>query len=248
MKSRRPQGEAQQLPSSRSEAKAGGFARYFTGRPCVNGHLEERNTKNGHCLQCDRDRQAYRLANDAAYREKNRAWARAQGKKVRLDPVRGEIRRRQQRATDALRNRKEEKAIWNQLAEVKARRRELQRARYANKLRFDPEYKTIAAFRGSEYARANKDKMNARTAGRRFALKRASPPWLTDLDRAAMVDFYRVAQTVTKLTGVKHEVDHIFPLNGETVSGLHTPWNLQLLTRAQNRAKANLIPEAMQWQ
>lgn len=37
------------------------------------------------------------------------------------------------------------------------------------------------------------------------------------------------------------EVDHIIPLNGENVCGLHTPANLQVLTRAENARKGNKV-------
>lgn len=36
----------------RDEAKAQGLRYYFTGEPCVNGHVEERNTKSGQCTAC----------------------------------------------------------------------------------------------------------------------------------------------------------------------------------------------------
>ncbi|MGH7975002.1 MAG: HNH endonuclease signature motif containing protein [bacterium] len=41
-----------------------------------------------------------------------------------------------------------------------------------------------------------------------------------------------------------YEVDHIVPLQGKLVSGLHVSWNLRYLTPHDNRVKYNLLTES----
>lgn len=75
---------------------------------------------------------------------------------------------------------------------------------------------------------------------RRLAVKLAAmPKWLTREQRGRITDLYCRCLVVTKETNIPHEVDHIIPLRGKNVCGLHVPWNLQLLSSSENRRKSN---------
>jgi hypothetical protein len=79
----------------------------------------------------------------------------------------------------------------------------------------------------------------ANCAKRRARKLQATPTWV-DLNEIETI--YAAARQLTIETGVQHEVDHIYPLKGRNFSGLHVPWNLQILTRTENRQKFNKPP------
>ncbi len=89
-----------------------------------------------------------------------------------------------------------------------------------------------------EYSKNNPGKINAKTAKRRAQKRKATPSWLTEDHWAQMEVFYVEAAVLTRETGIPHEVDHIIPLQGKTVRGLHVPWNLRVITRSENRHKS----------
>lgn len=81
---------------------------------------------------------------------------------------------------------------------------------------------------------------------RRRRMRHATPAWLSPEQKMELRMPYRLAQELTKRTKQKHVVDHIYPLHGETVCGLHVPWNLQVLPFDENAEKSNALPPESQ--
>jgi hypothetical protein len=88
------------------------------------------------------------------------------------------------------------------------------------------------------YYSKNPHKALARDAKRRAAKRNRLPIW-ADVDQIEQI--YKQAAELTAETGIPHEVDHILPLQGKTVSGLHVHNNLQILTQFENRSKGNKL-------
>lgn len=89
------------------------------------------------------------------------------------------------------------------------------------------------------WSKKNRHKRTAAQIERQLQKKKRTPRWLTDHDKVKIVEVYKMAFELSKSTGVKHHVDHIVPLMGESVSGLHVPQNLQVLPYDENIRKKN---------
>ena len=92
-----------------------------------------------------------------------------------------------------------------------------------------------------KYKANNPDLYRAHVSFRRRRFRDATPKWLTKDHKRAIRQLYIDAMTVTRVTGEPYVVDHIIPLLGTTVSGLHVPWNLRVITREENLAKSNQL-------
>lgn len=105
----------------------------------------------------------------------------------------------------------------------------------------NPEKASAAAAKGrgirlkaqSRWRSANKAKMRANWAAYDAQKRQAMPPWV---DRAELAAFYAAAPD-----GM--DVDHIVPLRGKLVCGLHVRANLQYLAPAANKSKGNKWPD-----
>ena len=86
---------------------------------------------------------------------------------------------------------------------------------------------------------SNRATHNAKEARYQAAKLQAVPKWLTKSQLVEIKEWYGLAQELQWLSNEKLHVDHIVPLQGKNVSGLHVPWNLQILTESENCSKRN---------
>lgn len=77
------------------------------------------------------------------------------------------------------------------------------------------------------------------SAKRRAAKVQRTPHWLSEDDLWMIEQAYELAALRTKMFGFAWHVDHVIPLFGKKVSGLHTPYNLQVIPGSLNIAKNN---------
>lgn len=78
---------------------------------------------------------------------------------------------------------------------------------------------------------------------RRKVIRWISERMLSAEDRKRLGRVYRLAEELTFLTGVKHDVDHVWPINHPRFTGLYVPWNLQVIPQSINNMKSNIPPE-----
>lgn len=150
------------------------------------------------------------------YYERNRERIKERSKAYRTQPHRIEAESERQK-----------KRYEENKEEIRAK----QNARLAT-----PEGKAKAAALYRRHYEQNKDYYWAKAHERRAAVLRAMPPWVSNDD---IRPFYKLAQKLTRETGVKHSVDHIVPLVNRKVCGLHVPANLEVIPWIDNCKKFN---------
>ncbi len=74
---------------------------------------------------------------------------------------------------------------------------------------------------------------------RKFEKLKRIPKWLTKSDWIEINWAYDLVKQKTKGSRIKFTVDHIIPLRGKNISGLHCPQNLQIITEKENCKKGN---------
>lgn len=183
-------------PKTRAEAKSTGATHYFTGEPCVRGHIALRKVK-GSCVECVRE-----------------DWA------VDNERRKGKPKTEASQAAGRRYYEKNREAVIARAAARPAVEKRRNRADYKDR---------------------NVDAVRADTSVRKRRHREATPAWLSKDERLQMRELYIQARKLTALTEERYVVDHIVPLRGESVCGLHVPWNLRVITQEENLAKSNKL-------
>jgi len=83
----------------------------------------------------------------------------------------------------------------------------------------------------------NRHRKIATASAREKRIINATPAWLSKEQKLQIQAHYKQAWQLS-IEGVKYEVDHIVPIKNKIVCGLNVPWNMQVITRKENRSKA----------
>lgn len=89
---------------------------------------------------------------------------------------------------------------------------------------------------------SNRGRYNASKAKRRAIKLQRTTKWLTITDFDKIKEYYIYANLFSKTSGIQYDVDHIIPLQGKNISGLHVPENLTIITAIENDRKGNRWP------
>lgn len=87
-----------------------------------------------------------------------------------------------------------------------------------------------------KYYRGNRIACLALSAQYKRRLRKATPPWS---NRFLLEEAYQLAKLRTEVTGIPWHVDHVIPLRGEDVCGLHVETNLAVVPAVVNIRKGN---------
>ena len=94
------------------------------------------------------------------------------------------------------------------------------------------------------WARKNSGRVSAWARQRQLSKIQRTPAWLTVDEHWMIEQAYELAILRSKMFGFPWHVDHVLPLRGKTVSGLHTPYNLQVILGSENCRKGNRVAVA----
>lgn len=200
-----------------------GLKRYFTGKPCVNGEVAERFVSGSHCL-CDKCRKA---------RSKQTAeWANANREIMRKSWIKFK------------RNNPEKIKETSRRYRLEQPERVLE-----SKMRYRSSGSEVERMGTRRWRANNPEKVSALNARSRLIRKRAIPVWFSEWDQFVIEEAFNLSFKREDETGFKWHVDHMIPIVGQSVCGLHCADNIQVIPAVMNMSKNNkfILTERNEW-
>lgn len=160
-----------------------------------------------------------------------RACTKAEGKKqYAKDPDKA----KRQRRADYEKNKESYKERAKKWAEENPdSRREV-------RLTYDRANRNKKKIDSAKHRQQNPGMYRAHFKARQQRKRKAMPAWANE---AAMKAIYTECQRISVVTGIKHHVDHFYPLKNPLVCGLHNEYNLRIIPAVENLSKGNRIPD-----
>lgn len=195
----------------------------------------DKRTNSGRASGCKACQKAWEVANKDAIAERRREYHARNAKKrcayakawADANPERKKASKDAWYARNAESERqKSRSAYWRDPERSRQKAREWQRN---NRER--------AAANNRDRLRRNPGIARAYQVAREQAVARAIPAWA---NKFFISEAYRLARLRKEVCGGEWHVDHIVPLRGRTVCGLHVEHNLQVITGSANVKKNNV--------
>jgi hypothetical protein len=100
-------------------------------------------------------------------------------------------------------------------------------------------HRTVRLAEKKLYRQTSKGLINASSASRKSHIKQRTPAWVDSEELWLIKEVYALATLRTKMFGFSWHVDHIVPLRGKLVSGLHVAINMRVIPANENLKKKN---------
>lgn len=221
------------LPKSAKAAKKIGSRFYFTRNSCKYGHISKRLTSTRACVECNSN--LYKNNREQFIAKSKDCYEKLKKDNPNFQKERYAATRKSQKSYC-----EKNKDKRNDYTKQWYKDNNVHCLEYAKNYssNIDPEKKRK---QGRDNYKRNKPTFIANVANRRSSILKRTPLWLSNTDKETIKNIYSMAAKISEETGIKHHVDHKVPLQGETVCGLHVPWNLQIITATENISKSNKL-------
>lgn len=226
--------EIYSLPKSLAEARVAGHNLYFTGVACKHGHVTYRYVKDRACSSCVKNK-VKRLSTIGGGNA--RRWAKKTTEQLAV--IYARRKEYYYQTKDARLHEKKKSYELNKQNPKWVEDRRKKTKDYRLKHGRPPEKSNPEVKRKYKQTLNGKAKNLASHTKRRTAKLQRTPAWLTVDDFWMIEQAYELAALRTKMFGFSWHVDHIIPLQGKFVSGLHVPTNVRVIPGIENVKKAN---------